>query len=121
MSEGRRSKIVVRAEQRVKAREKREKIARFESCDWGKEIDCTEKTKKLKRQNSENYKDCKDCKNSNTCKNSKNCNSGKSATRGELPQEIPLSDKTESGSETEITFADIMRRKQIEKSEGIVY
>lgn len=108
MSEGRRSKIVVRAEQRVKAREKREKIARFESCDWGKEIDCTEKTKKLNCKNSENYK------------NSKNCNSGKSATR-ELPREIPLSDKTESGSESEITFADIMRRKQIEKSEGIVY
>ena len=116
MSEGRKSKIIARAEERVRAREKREKMTRFESCDWGKEIDCTEKTKKLKRQNSENYKNCedyKDCKNSKTCKN---CNSGKSAT-WELPQEIPLSDKTES----EITFADIMRRKQIEKSEGIVY
>lgn len=110
MSEGRKSKIIARAEERVRAREKREKMTRFESCDWGKEFDCDKKGKKIKRQNSENYKNCEDYE---TCKN---CNSGKILAR-ELPQELPRGEKTES----EITLADIMKRKQMEKREGIVY
>ena len=109
MSEGRRSKIVACAEERVREREKREKVKRFESCDWGKELE-KEKEKKLKRQITQNYKNCDDYKNRyNFC-------SGKILVE-ELPQELPPAEKTEN----EITLADIMKRKQIEKSEGIVY
>ena len=101
MSERRRSKIVERAEERVRA-----KRASFESGEWGRTLDGEKKSRTLTRKNSETYKNCEIRENCKNCESSKYCKS-----------EVPGGHETEC----EITLADIMERKQREKREGIVY